>query len=223
VLKVLDVSKNDLKSFPPEIASLTQIKTFICSQCDLQRTIDISHVQTLTKIELDGNNLEETTLRPLPITLVRVNLSHNHFTSLTNSIIRDLVNLTELDLSFNRLETTEGLGTLVKVNILLLDNNLICELSEDLAGLISLRRISLKNNRIGRKSVRQPDKYSIPESFLTNSSVEKIDLSGNTNLRNADLLQFDGMDVFLERRNKAAEKQFSTGAMVSFSVFGLDG
>lgn len=222
-LKVLDVSKNDLKSFPPEFSSLAQIKTLICSRCELQRTNDISNLQTLKKLEIDFNNLEETTLKPLPIGLVRLSLSHNHFCSISASVIVGLVNLSELDLSFNRLTTTEGLGACAQLNILILDNNVIVELSEDLASLTALRRISLKNNKIGRKSVVDPHRFSIPEVFLVNSTVEKIDLAGNTGLRNADLLQFDGMHVFLERRNKAADKQFATGAMVSFNVFGLDG
>jgi Leucine-rich repeat (LRR) protein len=224
VLKVLDVSKNDLKSFPPELANCTQLKTLICSHCELQRTTDVRHLTALAKLDLEANNLEESTLKPLPaVSLVRLNLANNHFTLIHTSVLVELVNLKELDLSNNRVQSTEGLGQLVRLNILILDNNLLTELTEDLAALTSLKRISVKHNKIGKRSTKNPDAYSIPEAFLVNSSVEKIELTGNTNLRNNDLMQFDGMNAFLERRNKAADKNFATGGMVSFNVFGLDG
>ena len=221
---MLDVSDNELKSIPPEIVQMLALKTLILSRCSLQRTIGLSNLPALTKLELDGNDLEGDRLRSLPISLTKLSLSHNHFQEIPQ-VLHTLINIVELDLSFNRLTTTAGLGFLVKVVVLILDNNELLELTEDVSNCRVLKLLSLKHNHFQVKSLTNSTnstKNSIPASLFINTVVERIDLEGNKALCTEDVMHFEGVDVFLERRKVAKDKVLLTGALSSTSLFGLE-
>lgn len=153
------------------------------------------------------------------MSLLRLNLSNNHFSGLPPSIM-NLINLTELTLSGNRIEFIEGIGALSSLVIIILDNNQITEIPEDASNLTKLRQISLKNNRFKKRSIS--GLQSIPESFLMLTNVDNIDLSGNSGLHKADIMDYLGIETFIERRKKTKDKSLQGGAITSLDLFGLD-
>ena len=102
---------------------------------------------------------------------------------------------------------------------LALDENMIVELSEDMCQLANLRHLSLKGNKIAKDAVTRQGQ-SIPEGVFAHTALDSIDLSGNRELTKAIVMEFAGVDVFLERRKKTKEKNFQGGAMMDVSLFG---
>ena len=220
-LKILDVSGNELKELPMEIStSMINLKTLHASRCSIQRISGLSALDKLTVLNLDKNDLETDVVMGLPTSLLRLNISSNHLSALPISI-RSLVSLTELNLSNNRIQSLTGIGELVSLVSLNLNDNLVSELPEETSRLVKLKQISLKNNRISKKAVSL-DRQSIPASFLLLTQVDTIDLGGNPGLTKAQVLEFEGIQAFIERRKKAKDKSLQGGAMTDFNLFGLD-
>lgn len=220
-MKTIDISGNAVKALPVEIYSMIQLRILHGSRCSIQRVSNLSLLDRLTQLDLDKNDLEVDVLGPLPPSLLRLNLSNNHFSGLPPAL-NNLVNLTELNLSGNRIESIAGVGILVALQVLTLDSNQIGEIPEDAAKLVRLKQVSLKNNRMGKMSISNPEKQSIPASFFSLTQVDTINLTGNNNLNKSDVLGFIGIDVFIERRRKSKEKSLQGGAMTDFELFGLE-
>jgi Leucine-rich repeat (LRR) protein len=199
---------------------MVNLKTLHSSRCGLQRLSDLAPLDKLTQLYLDKNDLEIDVIMSMPVTLQKLDLSMNHFSAFP-PVLTTLVNLTELNMSGNRIEALVGVGGLVSLINLVLDDNSIYEIPEEAANLVKLRQISLKNNRISKRAVTR-DGQSIPASFLIRTSVDTIDLSGNPGLVKADVMGFEGVDAFLDRRKKAKDRAFQGGAMTDYKLFGLD-
>lgn len=185
----------------------------------LHRVSDLSALDKLNLLDLDKNDLEIDVLGPLPASLLRLSLANNHFSGLSPSIM-NLINLTELNLSGNRIESMEGIGALSSLVVVILDSNQIMEIPIDAANLTKLRQISLKNNRFKKKAIS--GLQCIPETFFTLTNVDSIALSGNTDLQKADIMDFQGIEIFIERRKKTKDKSLQGGAITSLDLFGLD-
>jgi hypothetical protein len=140
---------------------------------------------------------------------------------MNRSPLASLVAVAELDLSSNRLESLTGIGGMTGLVSLTLDGNCLCELPEEAGRLLKLRQISLKNNRFSKKAFSH-DGQSIPASFFVQTLVDTIDLGGNPGLTKALVLDFDGVQSFVERRKKAKDKSLQGGALTDFNLFGLD-
>ena len=246
-IKVLDLSSNPLKSLPAHILTLEHMKSCHLSRCNLQRTPNLASLIELKKMDLDNNDLEETTIGPLPTTLIKLNLSFNHIVVIPG-ILSTLINLEELDLSNNRLQNVDVIGSLVRLVLLNLDDNQLVELPLSFGCLNKLKKLSIKKNLLIPKAPSRGTQ-SIPEVLFTETPVETIELHGNNYLPKAEVMAFAGtstsfvdlirfifssqtvisnssssigVDVFLERRRKSKEKSFQGGAMTDFSLFGLD-
>ncbi len=213
------MSDNDLKTLPPEVYALRSLKTLHVSACHIHRTLGMEEMTLLAQLFLDHNDLEDGQLRPLPLSLQRLDLSVNHFGSFP-PVLQSLRSLVELDLSGNRIAFMTGIGALVGLVVLQLNNNVLVEVSEDAKYLTQLKKISLRNNLIGPKAVTF-EGASIPRSFFAETGVETIDLAGNTQLTTTLVMTFDGVDVFMARRQLNKEKSISGGALTSTSLFGL--
>ena len=218
-IKSIDVSGNQVKGLPVEIYTFVNMKTLHASRCGIQRISDLSSLDKLAVLNLDKNDLEVDVVTRLPISLLRLNLSYNHFSTVPPAI-RPLTAVTELNLGHNRIENLLGIGDMIGLINLNLDDNNICELPEEMCQLVKLRQISLKNNRISKKAVSH-DGQSIPASFLLQTLVDNIDLFGNP-IHKAQVLEFEGIQAFIERRKKAKDKSFQGGALTEQSIFGLD-
>lgn len=217
-LKTLDISGNILKSMPAEIYDMELLKTLHVSRCNIQRIHDMSHMDRLTTLDLDNNDLEKESLAILPSSLVKLNLCNNHFMSIP--ILTDLIVLKELNLSGNRLTDTSGLGVLVSLVHLNLDGNTLEELSEDIASCTKLQHLSLKNNKLSGKAISREDSQSIPESIFILTALDNVDLSGNVMLSKAMVMEWRGIDAFIERRRKSKNKNLQGGAATDHSIFG---
>jgi Leucine-rich repeat (LRR) protein len=138
------------------------------------------------------------------------------------SALFNLINLTALNLTGNRIDSMVGIGSLVSLVNLILDNNRISEIPDEVSELIKLRQISLKNNAIQKKSKINPDRQSFPSDFFKLTSIDTIQLDGNHEIRKSDILDFNGIEFFIERRKKSKEKSLQGGAMTDFDIFGLE-
>lgn len=219
-LKSLDISHNDLKGLPGEVLVLSRLKTLYASSCNIQRIPDLSSLNVLEKLCLDHNDLEMESIHAFPYSLKILNLSFNHFLSLP-TMISSLINLTELDLSHNRLESTIGLGGLENLLQLKLDENLISEISIDLGNLSKLQYLSLRGNKL-EKTAKTREGQSIPSEVFENTALLTLDLGDNPHLKKQDIMAFSGIEDFLERRRRNKDKSLYGGALTEHSIFGLD-
>ena len=199
-IKTIDVSGNQVKGLPVEIYSMVNLKTLHASRCGIQRISDLSTLDKLTVLNLDRNDLEIDMMQRLPASLVRVNLSFNHFSAVPPALTA-LVAVTELNLENNRIESLDGIGALVALVFLNLNDNHVCELPEEMCALVRLRSISLNNNRIQARAASRTGQ-SIPASFLLQTQVDTMELSGNPGLLKQQVLEFEGINAFIERRRK---------------------
>lgn len=218
-VKVVDISSNKLVSVPLEIVHFYKLKTFIASDLGLVCTPDLSSLEFLSTISFKCNSLEVDSLNALPISLQKLDLSVNRFSGFP-SAIANLVNLVDLNLSNNKLETTYGLGVLVSMVELVVDDNLIVELSNDLGNLIKLKKLSLKRNHLQKRGTSF-EGQSIPASLLKNTSLEILSLDGNP-INQVDIMNFEGIAEFMNRRKKGIDKNIQGGALIDFTVFGLN-
>ncbi len=218
-LRSVDISSNQLKVLPLELYSLINLKTLICNNCNLQSTQDMTTLVRLTTLKLQNNDLEEHTLGPLSQTITHLYLSFNHFKEPPRNIFI-LPSIIHLDLSGNRLISLEGLEvmvTLVEVN---LDDNLLQELPSRLALLVNLKFLSLKMNQI-RFNSPVTQNQSIPKAIFEETQLDKIELKGNP-ITNREVMNFEGIQSFLERRKLLKERSFQGGGLLDHSLFGLD-
>ena len=220
-IKTIDISGNAVKALPVEFYSMINLKILHASRCSIQRVSDLSALDRIIQLDLDRNDLEVDVLGPLPISLQRINFASNHFSGLPPTL-NNLINLTELNFTGNRIKSLSGIGSLVALVILILDNNHIEEIPEDASSLVRLKQISMKHNRLQKMSPSNPEKQSIPASFFRLTMVDNIALTGNSELKKADVLGFSGIEIFIERRRKSKEKSLHGGAMTDFDLFGLD-
>lgn len=199
---------------------MVQLKSLFISGCAVQYVNNLEGLEKLTKLKLDHNDLEQDKLGALPATLITLNLSFNHFSSLP-AVLNSLVNLVSLEMQNNRIESLYGIELLVSLEDINLDDNLLCDLPEQICALTKLKKISLARNRFTKVSSTRPGEQSIPAALLQNSALDHIELAGNA-ITKADVLKFDGIDKFLERRQALKDKNFSGGALMEVSLFGLD-
>lgn len=219
-IKILTISDNDLKIIPLEVYELVFLRKIYATRCSLQQVHNCTGFTRLTHAVLDNNDLEETSVGPLPNSLNHLNLSYNHLTIFPETL-RSLVNLYELDLSSNRLVSTVGIGMLIRLQELKLDDNLLEELDDNIGNLSQLKYLSIKRNKLAPKT-KDGSRQSMPSTLFTNTILDHLELSGNDKLSKNIVLKFDGIDDFLVRRQANRMKNFTTGAMVDQSVFGLD-
>jgi len=218
-LKTLDISGNTLKYLPAEILSMMLLKVLHASRCNIQRTYDMTTLGRLVTLCLDNNDLEANCLAQLPGQLQRLNLSYNHFVTIPHEGFIGLLNLTELNLSHNRLTTTEGLGVLVSLIVLNLNNNDIPEVSEDVALCARLKNLSLKANKLSGKA--RDGRQSIPALLFTMTQLDELVLSGNVMLNRTMVWAFEGVDSFVERRRMSRDRNLTGGAAQdNLNIFG---
>ena len=92
-----------------------------------------------------------------------------------------------------------------------LDNNTIVSLPNEAGQLTRLKVLSLRNNHIQMiKNNPQP----LPASIFVDTLLIDLNLHGNNKLSSTELNEFDGFDVFLERRKKVKTKNLYGGAMM---------
>ena len=220
-LKTLDLSGNSLKSIPIEVYRLSNVKSLFLTGCSLQYTNDLSVMRKVSKLKLDHNDLEGEKIGQLPVALTTLTLAYNHLMGLP-AVLNSLVNLTFLDLSFNRIESIYGIDSLINLTDLNLDDNLLMELPESMCVLVKIRKISVKRNKIGRQAVTRPGGQSIPAALFEDTALDHLDLTGNLAICKADVMSFAGIERFLARWQALKDKNFTGGGYVEGNLFGLE-
>lgn len=219
-LRTLDLSKNKIRHLG-KISQLHELKSLNCDSNNLttKSLSSISKLPKLTTISIGKNKLTESDSFPsLPPKVKTLKLYGNSFSSIPKQICdRKLTSLEKLDLSCNNLACVPSeicnLASLTELN---LDKNALVSLPIEMGRLTKLKALSLKNNYL-TKSNPQP----IPAGVFTETLLIDLNLHGNDRLTSTDLNEFDGFDVFLERRKKKKDKSLHGGAMVDMSVCGL--
>jgi Leucine-rich repeat (LRR) protein len=115
-----------------------------------------------------------------------------------------------------------GIGQLVSLVELYLDENGLREVPDEIGRLTKLRILSLKSNNIGRSAPSSsPPRQSLAAALFTDTAVISIDLAGNA-LSKSEVMAFTGVEAFLQRRKLSKDKSFTGGALSDRSLFGLD-
>ncbi|OWY93173.1 putative LRR protein [Phytophthora megakarya] len=229
-LRSLDLSGNKLSELPPQLSSLATLKTLKVSSNVLAALPDLSPLQALTTLVLDGNVLEDLPLA-LPPNLIKLSLKGNKLRAVPRSIlslvhlqeldlILSLVHLQELDLSDNALDLLPAnLGEMQELQDLNVDDNQLAELPAALARCAKLKLLSARRNSLVGKSAgakTQP----IAAQLLQDSAVQVMNLDGNP-MTKEDLQAMDGFDAFLTRRTKLKNKEIHGGLNSDLSLCGL--
>ena len=219
-LKTVDISGNTLKYLPADILNMHHLKVLHAARCNIQRTYDMAILGRLVTLNLNDNDLEADCLAQLPVQLQRLNLSNNHLMVIPQAGLAGLGNLHELNLSGNRLISTVGIGNLTALVDLNLDNNNLSEIAVDMALCVRLKHVSLKNNKLSGKS-EDGTAQSIPAPIFTDTLLDELVLTGNTMLSRAMVWNFEGVEVFVERRKRIKDRNLAGGASIdSQNVFG---
>lgn len=218
-LKSLDLSRNELGMLPNQINHLLKLKVLILTHCQLIEILDLSHFIQLTDLQAAHNLLENGKIQRLPISLLRCDLSFNRYFIFPSELM-GLSNLKELNLSNNDLELLEGIGVLVTLTHLYLDHNRLREIPIEIENLSQLKFLSLKFNLLSKNAVTR-EGPSLPSGLFTSTSLNRLELEGNTSIKKSEVLAFDGIDDFLERRKKVKDKHVQGGALGDLSLFGI--
>lgn len=162
---------------------------------------DLSHLE---KLDLSFNRLTDTGL-PDSIqnleNLVELTINNNNFTKIP-SCLKKLKSLSRLNLSYNKLESTEGLEKLKKLCILVLDNNRLItltdillikkleilhvennnirELSSDVRNLKALKDIDFSNNKL---TALPAELFLLPNLEALNASQNRISKVPHFNIK----------------------------------------
>jgi len=104
-----------------------------------------------------------------------------------------------------------------------LDRNQITAISGDIfaaAAWGKLKSLSLESNQITSSS-RSGTPQTLPAGLFTSTCLHDLNLKGNP-LQKRELMDFDGFEKFLERREGVKKKDLDGGAMVNLTLCGLD-
>eukprot|EP00636_Phaeomonas_parva_P004136 CAMPEP_0118878170 /NCGR_PEP_ID=MMETSP1163-20130328/18187_1 /TAXON_ID=124430 /ORGANISM="Phaeomonas parva, Strain CCMP2877" /LENGTH=276 /DNA_ID=CAMNT_0006813971 /DNA_START=87 /DNA_END=917 /DNA_ORIENTATION=- len=220
-IKVLSVNNNKIKELPEELgAELRNLKRLSVDVNRLEALPDFSGNMKMTHLSATENVISLEGLMGLPPSLEAVHLSRNALGTVPEPLLL-LPRLVSLDLTGNNIcELPENLGpSWQSLQEFILDDNFLTMLPESMCELRNLKTLSLKRNRIGPKPRDGPQ--GIPESLLTSTPVQALELEGNP-LSKEDLMEFEGVQAFSERRLTLKNKSMAGGAATSFDFCGLD-
>ena len=234
-LRTIDLSKNRLTSIVPLDQTLTELKSLNLDSNDLHAGSlgSLSSLSKLQNLSLANNKLAlppqqqqtrakkgpaESRIPPtgncdplseLPPSIKVVNISSNHLSSVPRALCSaSLASLERIDLSANSIAAIPVeltlLPNLVDLN---LDKNMLVSLPNEIGRLKKLKALSLRNNQIQVHSTNFHDKnpQPLPASLFTDTLLIDLNLHGNK-MTNTTLNQFDGFQVFLDRRQKVKSK-----------------
>jgi Leucine-rich repeat (LRR) protein len=150
LIEVKGMHSNNLKTLPPWIGKLNQIRFWYLSYTGLQSLpSEIGKLDSTVWLYLEGNQLKTL---PSEIgqlkKLKRLKVAKNQLTILPNAI-GNLVTLNELDLLENRLKSLPSeIGKLSTLEILNVSDNQLTSLPISMSNMHKLDDLRLRNNRI---------------------------------------------------------------------------
>ncbi len=245
-LKTLDLSHNQLTNGDENLCKLLSscltLKTLKLGHNNvheggLPSLEGLRNLQTLT---LSNNRLGVAKAKPsksskmqalstfaafpaLPPSLKTLSISNNGLYAVPSPVTSpSLVSLKSLDMSGNQLSglLPQALKVLASLTELNLDNNRLSGLDCGLV-LPTLKSLSLQNNNLTYDEHAPSIAQSLPSHLFTESPLQDLTLTGNPLLKR-ELMEFEGFDAFLSRRQKLKKKDLDGGALTSLSLCGLD-
>lgn len=142
----------------------------------------------LTEIHLEGNSISELANNTFALAKLKVlNLRRNLLTTFSNRVFgQEASNLTELNLSGNKLLEVSPLGRFTSLSTLLLSSNQLHELPEDFfRDMLALDYLDLSENKLSL----------LPETlFIDLTGIRAIHLQKN-NLSRLEPRQFEGQSL----------------------------
>ncbi|QRW08570.1 adenylate cyclase [Ceratobasidium sp. AG-Ba] len=194
VLERLVVVGNQITAFPEEISTLEKLKWVDCRRnaiADLSLVtrlpslytlradhnsflvLDLPVARSLHTFEASFNSMTRFTLSGSelePYALSSLDLSHAKLSSLEEDIFKQLPQLTQLRLDYNKLKTLpSSVGKLASLVALSCTNNDLGGLPESIGALQKLRRLNVRNNNIQR----------IPVEIWYCEELQEINCSSN--------------------------------------------
>lgn len=173
-LRVLDVRRNKLVDLTPAYA-LPQLEVLRADSNDLV-TLDTQLGPRIRDFSVPHNSITGFTLAsvtgmPAAYSLTNLNLSHGKLSSLADSALSELVNLVELNLSFNQFtRLPQTLDRLVNLEVFSCTDNTLDSLPENCFGnMQKLRICNIHNNNL----------KNLPDDVWNCGSIESINLSSN--------------------------------------------
>ena len=219
-LRVLSVQRNKLRELPDDLAArFPDLRTLAAGHNGLEALPDLGGLPRLAHLSCGYNAIATEGVVSLPASLRRLEMPQNRLLAVPPAVL-DCSALEVLDLSGNGIvELPEGVAALARLLELYLDENRLSEVPEALSLLQRLKVLSLKRNRIG--AVGSGGAQSIPAAVLSGTPVQALELEGNP-LRKEQLMAFEGISDFSERRLRKIQKNMQGGAAVDFDFCGLD-
>lgn len=173
-LRVLDVRRNQLTDLTP-VYALPNLATLRADRNDLV-TLDTQLGARVRDFSVPWNSITRFTLAPKPgmtaaYALTHLNLSHGKLSTLEDSALSELVNLVDLNLSFNQFtRLPQTLDKLINLEVLECTDNMLSSLPVGCFGnMQKLRICNIHNNNIN----------DVPSDIWLCSSLEVINLSSN--------------------------------------------
>jgi adenylate cyclase len=173
-LRVLDVRRNKLVDLTP-VYALPNLATLRADRNDLV-TLDTQLGSKVRDFSVPHNSITRFTLAPMPgltaaYSLTHLNLAHAKISTLEESALADLVNLIELNLSFNQFtRLPQTIDRLQSLEVFSCTDNMLASLPPNCFGKAQrLRECNLHNNNL----------KELPVDIWLCSSIELINVSSN--------------------------------------------
>lgn len=173
-LRVLDVRRNKLVDLTP-VYALPNLATLRADSNDLV-TLDTQLGAKVRDFSVPWNSITRFTLAPKPgmtaaYALTHLNLSHGKLSTLEDSALSELVNLVDLNLSFNQFtRLPQTLDKLINLEIFECTDNMLASLPAGCFGnMQKLRICNIHNNNL----------KDVPSDIWLCSSLETINMSSN--------------------------------------------
>ena len=210
-LKSLNLDGNKLLtgSLGP-ISALTKLQTLSVKRNHLGKSV-----------QSEFGNVPVAPLPPMPASLKQLYLAENPLGSIPDSLLTEtLVKLELLDLSSCGIrDVPMEIVLLTGLQELRLDDNQINFLPPNMGQLAKLKVLSLRNNGFTVTSTvfnERSNPQPIPKSLFCDTALIDLNLHGNK-MTNTQLNQFEGFQVFLDRRQKVKSK-----TLTNLDVCGLE-
>lgn len=172
-LNCLDLSSTQLQEIPTEITRLVNLETLILNSNNFSVMPDVIYSLTgLKYLDLAYNTLNEISPKIGELTTLReLKLGNNELLKQVPSQVGSLINLTSVDLSYNRLQYIPAeIGNLTNLTALVVTKNYLKSVPYTIGYLINLKKLKLSKNRIKK----------LPPCLLARvTNLEQLDLSSN--------------------------------------------
>ena len=166
-------ARSSVERRPAAIANWRSVTILNLFDCRLLQLPSLGHLESLQELRLFNNNLEVVPDLGTKLGSLRVvEINKNRISALPLSFFSGLRALEKINLAHNSIDAVPVGINCPKLEHFLINNNNLTELPPDLPLWPSLRVLFVNVNQLQR----------LPETFLQNTQIERINLSRNSRL-----------------------------------------